>query len=78
MEELTAEVEGCLQAWRNLILKMGSRHWNIAGPNALVYRETKLKNKNRFTEVRHVFIVHSEKFSNYLHTSFGVHIHKDT
>ena len=44
-EELTAEMEGYLQTWRNVIFDMGSRHWNIAGQNVLVYRETMLKIK---------------------------------
>ena len=59
---------GILQAWRNLIFEMGSRHWNIARPNALVYRETILKNKNSSTEIRHFFHVHFENFSNHPHS----------
>ena len=49
------------------IFEMGSRHWNVAGPNALVHRETMMKNKNSPTEVRHFFPVHSEAFSNNSH-----------
>ena len=54
-----------MQTWRNLIFEMRSRHWNITGPNALVYRETTYKNENSSTEVRDVFLVHSENFSNH-------------
>ena len=65
-EELKPVVErGILQAWRNLIFEIGSRHWNIAGPNVIVFREAMLKNKNSSTDVRHFFLVHSENFSNH-------------
>ncbi|XP_049771754.1 uncharacterized protein LOC126149144 [Schistocerca cancellata] len=33
------------QAWRKLTFEMGSRHWNIVGPSALIYKEATLKNK---------------------------------
>lgn len=56
---------GILPAWRNLIFEMGSRHCNIAGPNALVYRGTMLKNKSSFTEIKHFFLVHSKNLSNH-------------
>ena len=66
---------GFLRAWRNLIFEMGSKHWNTAAPNALVYTETMLKNKNSSTKVRHSFLVHSENFSNHLHR-FLVSLHQ--
>jgi hypothetical protein len=34
----------------------------MTGPNALVYRETVLKNKNSPTKVTHFFLVHQELF----------------
>ena len=49
-EELIVGVE-YFAGLGNLIFKMGSRHSNIAGPSALVNRETTLKNKNSFNEV---------------------------
>jgi hypothetical protein len=44
-EELTAEVEGYFAGLEECHFLVGSRYWNIVGPNALVYRETMLKIK---------------------------------
>ena len=68
MEELTVKVEGYFAAEGISFFGMGSRH----GPNAFVYRETMLKNKNSSTEVRHFFLVHSKNFSNHPHISILV------
>ena len=65
---------GILKVWRNRIFEMGSGHWNITGPNALVNRETVFKNENISTEVRRFFLVHSENFSNPPHIGNIVNI----
>ena len=44
-KELTAEVEWYFAGLEECHFWDGIRHWNIVGPNTLVYRETMLKIK---------------------------------